>query len=333
MEQRRRLIELVQGYRITQVLHAAVKLGIAEVLSDGPRSSRDLALAVGANEPYLARLMRPLVSLGVVQQDSDGRYALTAEGTLLDGRTAGSLRAAILFDAGVLYQLWGDLVESIRTGENVYQRRYGVDAWTYRQRNSEWGQLFDSAMQELSAARVGAVVNAYDFSGLRTIVDVGGGSGALLAGILKIYPSAQGVLFDQAEVVAKASPILAAAGVAERCAVAAGNFLEAVPPGGDAYVLSVVIHDWDDDPANAILNNCRRAMAPSSRLLLIERVLPNEPGADVWPYLHDVNMLHNLNGRERSEHEYRALLARSNLRLTRVVSTHSPFAVIEASPQ
>ena len=331
-ESRRRLLELIQGYRVTQVLYVAASLGVAEALAGGARTSHELAAAVGAPEPYLVRLLRPLVSLGLIVRDRDGGYSLTQAGALLDGRSVGSVRAAVLFEATVLYQHWSDLVDSIRTGQNVYQRRYGVDAWTYRQRNPESGRLFDSAMQEQSASRVGAVVDAYDFSRLGTIVDVGGGRGSLLAGILKAFPAVRGVLFDQAAVVADASGVLVAAGVAERCAVVAGSFFESVPRDGDAYILSVVIHDWDDDPASVILTNCRRVMAPSSRLLLIERVLSDEPGGDVWPYLADLNMLHSLTGRERSEAGYRALLARSGFRLERVVTTQSPFAVIEAWP-
>ncbi len=205
--------------------------------------------------------------------------------------------------------------------------------WTYRRTKDREGEkLFDGAMQEQSASRVAAVVDAYDCSGLGTIIDVGGGRASLLAGILKVYPTARGVLFDQPAVVAGAPAILEASRVAERCRVVGGSFFESVPPGGDAYILSVVIHDWDDEPARVILSNCRRAMPTSSRLLLIERVLPDQPGGDVSSYLGDLNMLHSLSGRERSEAEYRTLLARSGLRLARVVATRSPFAVVEAWP-
>jgi hypothetical protein len=329
-ESRRRLVELAQGYRVTQVLYAAASLGIAEVFSGGSRSSRDLAAAVGTPEANLVRLLRALISLGLVAQTGADEYRLTDTGLLLDGRHPTSVRAAILFEGSALYQNWSDFVESLRTGENVYRRRYGMDAWTYRSQNPEWGKLFDGAMQEQSTARVGAVIDAYDFSALKTIVDVGGGRGSLLAGILKAYPAAQGILFDQPVVVAEASQVLKTVGVADRCSVVGGSFFDRVPPDADAYILSVVIHDWDDEPATAILTTCRRAMSSSSRLLLIERVLPDQPGGDLSSYLQDLNMLHSLSGRERSEAEYRALLARSDLRMTKIVQTQSPFAVIEA---
>lgn len=332
IEARRRLLELTQGYRITQILYPTVSLGIAEALGADARSSADLAKAVSVAEPLLVRLLRALISLDLVTEPRPGEYALTDSGTLLDGRSPGSLRPGILFEGSVLYQHWSDLVETLRTGENVYQRRYGVDAWTYRERNPEWGKLFDAAMQEFSAARVAAVVDAYDFSQFRTIVDVGGGRGSLLAGILKAHPTVQGILFDQPAVVANAPAVLASAGVADRCAIIGGSFFDGVPTGGDAYILSVVIHDWDDEPAAAILATCRHAMTESSRVLLIERVLPDNPRDDFFAYLQDLNMLHSLSGRERSEAEFSALLVRSGFRLTRMVRTQGPFVVIEGQP-
>jgi len=330
VDHRRRLLELTQGYRITQILYAAVSLGIGEALSSAPRTSGDLAKAVGVPESMLVRLMRALVSLDLVAARRSGEFMLTESGALLDGRSPYSVRAGILFEGSMLYQHWTDLVESIRTGENVYQRRYGVDAWAYRGRNPEWGNLFDAAMQEFSTARVAAVLDAYDFSAFGTIVDVGGGRGSLLAGILKAHPGVRGILFDQPVVVADARAVLEAAGVADRCTIVGGSFFESVPVGGDAYILSVVIHDWDDDPASAILATCRRAMAGSGRLLLIERILPDDPRDDVSAYLQDLNMLHSLSGRERSDTEFGALFARSGFRLARIVRTQSPFAVIEA---
>ena len=334
-EPRRHLLELIHGYRVTQVLYTAASLGIAEALRSGPCGARDLAATVGAHEPSLVRLLNALISLGLVETGSDGRYDLTHTGRLLDGQNPGSVRAVILYEGLQSYEHWRELVDSVRTGLNVYQRRYGVDAWTYRRTTDREGEkLFDGAMQEHSASRVAAVVEAYDFSGLGTIIDVGGGRGSLIAGILMAYPTVRGVLFDQAAVIAGAHAVLAPSGVAERCRVVGGSFFESVPPGGDAYILSVVIHDWDDEPASVILGNCRRAMPTSSRLLLIERVLPDRPAAasHLTSYLNDLNMLHSLSGRERSEAEYRTLLARSGFRLARVVATQSPFAVVEAWP-
>jgi hypothetical protein len=327
-EPREHLLQLTRGYRVTQVLYAAASLRIAEALRSGPCGARDLAAAVGAHEPSLVRLLSTLISLGLLETGSDGRYDLTDTGRLLDGQHPGSVRAGILYEGSQSYEHWREFVDSVRTGQNVYQRRYGVDAWTYRRTTDRQAEkVFDDAMQEHSASRVAAVMEAYDFSRLGTIIDVGGGRGSLLAGILKTHPTARGVLFDQPSVVAGAPAVLAASGVADRCRVVGGSFFESVPPDGDAYILSVIIHDWDDEPASIILGNCRRAMPTSSRLLLIERML-----GDVSSHLNDLNMLHSLSGRERSEAEYRTLLARSGLRLARVVATRSPFGVVEAWP-
>jgi len=332
VDPRRRLLALTQGYRVTQVLYATAALGIAEALSSGARKGDDVAKAIEVPEHMLVRLLRALVSLDLVTEPRPGEFALTESGALLDGRSPGSVRAGILFEGSVLYQHWSDLAESIRTGENVYRRRYGVDAWTYRQRNPEWGNLFDAAMQEYSTVRVSEVVDAYDFRRFSTIVDVGGGRGSLLAGILKTHPTGSGILFDQPAVVANAPSVLASAGVADRCTVVGGSFFDSVPAGGDAYILSVVIHDWDDEPAITILGTCRRAMRSSSRLLLIERVLPDNPRDDLSAYLQDLNMLHSLSGRERSETQFATLLTRSGFRLTRLVRTQGPFVVIEGEP-
>jgi len=234
VDSRRRLLALTQGYRVTQVLDATAALGIAEALSSGARKGDDVAKAIEVPEHMLVRLLRALVSLDLVTEPRPGEFALTESGALLDGRSPGSVRAGILFEGSVLYQHWSDLAESIRTGENVYRRRYGVDAWTYRQRNPEWGNLFDAAMQEYSTVRVSEVVDAYDFRRFSTIVD--------------------------------------------------------------------------------------------------ERVLPDNPRDDLSAYLQDLNMLHSLSGRERSETQFATLLTRSGFRLTRLVRTQGPFVVIEGEP-
>jgi hypothetical protein len=187
-------------------------------------------------------------------------------------------------------------------------------------------------MQENSSHRAQAVVAAYDFSPFHTIVDVAGGRGSLLARILASYPTAHGVLFDQPHVVVGAPPVLAAAGVAARCHVVSGSFFDGVPVGGDAYLLSAIIHDWDDDPATKILDQCRRAIAPSGRLLLIERLVDSDADHALWTSLWDLQMLHALNGRERSETEFRALLGRAGFTLTRIVPL-AESAVIEAVPE
>ena len=328
----RRIIELAHGYRITQVLYVAAKLGIADELHDGARSSHELADAVGAHEPSLIRLLRTLVKLEVLLAVGPDRFALTPLGASLVHSAEGSARARVLLEGERIYEHWGDLLGTVRTGTNVYERRYGTDAWTRRQAHPDGAAIFDDAMQEGAAQRVAAVTAAYDFARFHTVVDVGGGRGSLLAGILAAHPALQGILYDQPGVVAGAAAILGAAGVADRCQIHAGSFFDAVPTGGDAYVLSVVIHDWDDEPAVAILKNCRRAISASGRLLLLERVMSSLPGTPLLTFLNDLQMMHALSGRERSEGEFRALLARAGFALMRVVPTAGALSVIEAVP-
>lgn len=328
----RRIIELTYGYRITQVLYVAAKLGIADELRDGARSSRDLADAVGAHPPSLLRLLRALVKLEVLSAVGPDGFALTPLGACLVRSAEGSARARVLLEGERLYEHWRDLLGTVRTGTNVHQRRHGTDAWTHRQQHPDGAGVFDDAMQEASGPRVAALIAAYDFAGLRTVVDVGGGRGSLLAGILVAHPTMRGILFDQPSVVAGAAAVLAAAGVADRCRIQAGSFFDAVPPGGDAYVLSVIIHDWDDAPAIAILRNCRRAMAASGHLLLLERVMSTLPDTPLLAFLADLQMMHALSGRERSQEEFRTLLARAGFALTRVVPMTGALSVVEAVP-
>jgi hypothetical protein len=328
----RRLLELAEGYRTTQLLAIAVRLEIAERLANGPRDSAELAAAAGVHEPSLLRLLRAWTSLGLVSCIDDRRFVLTPLGACLAGGHETSARARVLLHADLLYDRWPDLLGTVRTGENFFQRRHGTDAWTFRAGGGKGESTFDDAMQEGSSQRARAVVAAYDFSAFSTVVDVGGGRGSLLARILASYPSVRGVLFDQPHVVAGAPPILAAAGVAERCRVVAGSFFEGVPDGGDAYVMSMIIHDWDDDPAVKILDHCRRAMTPSGRLLLIERVLDLDPANALATALWDLQMMHGLSGRERSEEEFRALFACAGFRLARIVQL-AEVAVIEAAPE
>ncbi|HEY7517011.1 MAG TPA: methyltransferase [Methylomirabilota bacterium] len=327
----RKLLEMAEGYRLTQVLYATASLRIMDHLRNDARTAADLARLAQAHEPSLRRLLQALVSLGLVTRHGE-RFSATASGECLAADRPGSIRSRVLFHGGVLYTHWADLCHSVRTGETAYQRRYGTDAWTVRQNVSAAGTAFDDAMHELATERAALVADAYDFHGLTTLVDVGGGRGAFLAGILRAHPRLGGVLFDRPAVVAAAAAVLTAAGVAERCHVVAGSFFESVPSGADGYILSVVIHDWDDAAATAILRRCRRAMEPHARLVLVERVIPDdrEAALDVW--LSDLNMMSQLGGRERSAAEFQALLAGAGFRLARILPTDGAFSIIEAWP-
>ena len=326
------LDRLVRGYQFTQALYVAARLGIPDLVADGPRSATDLAGRCGAHAPSLARLLRALTTLGVFAEVEPEVFGPTPRSHLLRDGVPGSRRAMLMLSGSQLYAGWGQLLHTIQTGETTARRIYGMDSWEWLAQHPEANAIFNDAMVEGSAVRVAALLAVYDFAPFGTVVDVGGGRGALLAGILRTNPGVRGVLFDQPHVVAGADAVFAAAGVAERASIAPGDFFAAVPAGGDAYILSWILHDWDDEQSAAILTCCQRAMAGRGALLLVERVLPN--GADrPWePFFSDLNMLQALGGRERTEAAWRALLAGAGFTLTRVVPTAAGFGVIEAHP-
>jgi hypothetical protein len=308
------LRRLANGHQVAQAIHVAAVLGIADLLADGPRTSDDLADATGAHPGALYRLLRALAGVGVFREEADRRFALTDLGACLraDAPEPGGSWAAFVGEP-YQWQAWGALLHSVRTGENAFRHVHGVDSWTYRAHHPDLSAGFDRAMTDLSRQVSTAVLAAYDFGRFKQVVDVGGGNGAFLAAILAKYPGMHGVLFDQPHVVRGAGPTLTAAGVADRCEIVGGSFFEAVPAGGDAYVLKAILHDWEDAPAAQILRTCRAAMVDGTALLVVERELggPNEnPDAK----FSDLNMLVGPMGQERTPDEYAALFAAAGFR-------------------
>ena len=326
------LRHLITGYRATQAVHVAAELGIADLLADGPRTSDELAAAASAHPGTLRRLLRALASIGVLRQEDDRRFALTALGERLRSDAPDSLAAtATYFGGRSHWHAWGDLLHSVRTGEQAYVHVHGTDPWTHRGRDPEESALFDRVMIELTRGINRAVLDAYDFGRFATVADVGGGRGALLVALLREHGSMQGVLFDQPHVIATAEEGLREAGVADRCRIVGGNFFEEVPPGADAYVLKSVIHDWDDEEAVAILRACRRAVPADGVLVLVERVVA--PGDADWETAEsDLNMLVATGGLERTLAEYGALLGAAGFELVGASPTGAGFSVIEARP-
>jgi SAM-dependent methyltransferase len=327
------LFQLATGYYISRALYVAAKLGIADLLKDGPRPCTELAQLTGTHAPSLARLLRLLVSAGVFAEKEEEHFGLTPIGVYLQTDIPGSLRALVLQFAGPWHSgSWSDLLYSVQTGEIAFDHRFGMSIFPYLTQHPDEAAVFDAAMTALSTQAAAAVVAAYDFSALGTIVDVGGGHGAMLRGILQATPAARGILFDLPHVVEGAKPQIEAAGLAERCTVMGGDFFVSVPSGGDAYVLSVVIHDWDDERSLTILKNCHRAMNKAGRLLLVELVLParidQSPKSQIIVG-SDVNMLVLAGGRERTEAEFRALFEAAGFKLTRIIPTQGLASVVE----
>jgi orsellinic acid C2-O-methyltransferase len=329
------LFRLTTGYYVSRALWVVARLGIADQLAAGPRRVEELAEATGTHAPSLRRVLRLLASAGVFAEEADGHIALTPIGQCLRAGVPGSMRAGVLLFAGRTQDAWSDLMYSVQTGEPIYPHRHGVDVWTYTAQHPEDAALFDEAMADFTRQAAIAVVAAYDFSPFGTILDVGGGAGALLAGILTANPALRGVLFDRPDVVERARAEIARRGLADRCTVVGGDFFEEVPAGADAYLLKHVIHDWNDARAEAILRSCRRATGPGSRLLLVEGVYPariDQSDPSRGAASNDVNMLVNTGGRQRSETEFRALYAAAGFRLTRIVPTAARISVIEGEP-
>jgi hypothetical protein len=329
------LWKLSQGYRVTQTIYVAAVLGISDHLADGPRDVGWIAEQCDCDPASLYRLLRALATVGVYEELPGRQFGLTPLGEALRHGVPGSLAPWVQFMAsGSHLAAWGGLLGSIRTGENAFKTIHGESAWDYRATRPEDNAMFDAGMTSISQNVSAGVLDAYDFGGLATIIDVGGGRGALLGAILARYPEARGVLGDQPHVIAGAPDVLDGIGVRDRCEVVAVDFFDSVPDGGDAYVLKSIIHDWEDPEAVAILRSVRRAMAPGSVVLLVERLIgaPNgDPeGLAMMAAFSDLNMLVGPGGRERTEAEFDAIFAAAGLRRTRTFGTPSGFAVIEA---
>jgi hypothetical protein len=325
------LLRMTGGAQLTQAIYVAAKLSIADMLADGPRSDADLAASAGAHPASLLRLLRFLASAGLFAVDAAGRYGLTPLSQCLRDGVPGSLRATVLFRGEPwAWAAWGDLLHSVRTGEPAFEHVHGMDFWAYTERHPEAGAIFNASRPQ---PRFAAVLAAYDFAGIGTLVDVGGGWGQLLAAILPAYPALRGVLFDLPQVVAGAAPILAAAGVADRCVIIGGDFFTDLPDAGDAYILAGILHDWGDAQAVAILRACHDVMAPTSRLLVLELLLP--PGVPPRALAAvDLTMLvlNPAGARQRTEAEFHSLFAQAGFALTQVVPTATEVFLLEGTP-
>ncbi len=322
--------ELILAAWMSQGITAAADLGVADALTDGPLPVDELAGKVGANPDALRRLLRALISRGIFALRDDGRYELNSMAELLRSDAPVSMAAMARFVGSRHHrEHWSLLTEAIKSGGSVVPALRGKDFFDYLSDEPEFAQIFNDAMTGLSGSAIGPVVDAYDFTQFGTIVDVAGGHGRLLAAILASAPNARGVLYDLPEVIAGAGPLLRESGVAERVRLAEGSFFDYVPPGGDAYVLKHIIHDWDDDPSVQILRNVRSAAAAGATLLLVERVITEDDDGSIAKWT-DMEMLIINSGRERTATEYRRLLDESGFQLTRVVDTASRFSIVEA---
>jgi SAM-dependent methyltransferase len=324
--------DLLNGYQDTALLYAAAKLGLADLLAEGPKTSEELAAMTGAHAPSLYRILRGLVVVGMCFEDEQ-RFGLTCLGQMFRTGVEGSLRDQALVCGDQYIAAWIGLIHSAMTGETAFAHVFGVDAWEHRQRDTALSERFDADLNAETARSAAAILEAYDFSAFRVLCDVGGGYGALLCEILATCPAMRGMLLEQAHVATGAKSYVELQGLDERCTVVEGDFFEGIPEGADMYILKSVVHDWPDVHSVALLKNCHRALRGDGRLILIERLMPALATDAPDTVRVDLHMLAVTGGRERSEAEYQRLLEAAGFSLWRVVPTRSPFCVIEGVPR
>jgi ubiquinone/menaquinone biosynthesis C-methylase UbiE len=323
---------LVSGFRAYMMMVAACRLSIPDLLASGPKTADEVAASTRTHAPSIQRLLRGLVVWGVLAEMPDGRFASTPISDHFRSDRPG-LRNLTIMLSEEGYQAWGELMYTLQTGKPAYEHLYGKSHFERLADEPEMSAHFNAAMVEISARMAQAFITSFDFQGASTVVDVGGGNGGMLLAVLQAHPGMQGILFDLAQGLAGARETLEAAGVADRVTLHEGSFFEAVPTGADLYLLKSIIHDWDDERALSILRTCRRAMSDRSRLVLLERRFPERiENADemLTSVMGDLHMMVVLGGKERTDNEYRELMAKAGLRMTRVVPTESDFAAFEA---
>lgn len=328
------LLELVHANWTTQAICVAAELRLADLLLDGPKSSADLAAMTGSHEPSLHRLLRALTTIDICREVAPGRFEVTPTGALLADGAPGSLRHWVLWWGRHLWPVWGNLAYSVKTGASARSLLTGQPGFKHLE-DPATADVFNRAMAELTAFATAGIVQAYDFSRFGAIVDVGGGRGQLLASILKANSFPRGVLFDLPHAMESAGQFLRDAGLEARTECIAGDFFESIPGGADLYILKSILHDWNDDRAGRILANCRRAMSPSARLLIVERIMPDR--LEATPEHRslvrtDLSMLVALAASERSEADFRALLDAAGFEVVRIVPAGA-MCLLEANPR
>jgi hypothetical protein len=328
------LMQMVTGKWVSKALAVVADLGIPDQLRDGPRPIGELAKNSGADADALYRLLRAAAAVGVLVEHADRRFANNALSSLMRSDVPGSLRAMVRWICeDSAWRAWGGLGFSVQTGQPAFDRMIGAELFEHFKRHPEAARIFNEAMVNFTSVTGPAVAKAYDFSRFRKIVDVGGGHGALLAAIVESHPGVRGVVFDRPEVIAGAVPFLASRGLEGRIETAAGNFLESVPAGADAYIMKHIIHDWDDERSATILSNCRRALAGGESpgtVLIVDQVVTDRPEG-VFSKLADLEMLvMTPGGRERTDREFALLLESAGLTMTRIVPTESLVCIVEA---
>jgi hypothetical protein len=325
------MVERIAAYWQSQLVFVAAKLGVADVLIEGPLTVEEIATRVGADPPSLKRVLRALASLGIFTSDPHGRFHLNRLAQTLRSDHPESLRAfALMIVDDYNWSTWGALEHSVRTGKSAFEHCHGAPVFPWLREHPEKEKMFSASLASLSVMENAAIARAYAFGKLDRIVDVGGAQGHLLTTILRSYVRLRGVLFDQPQVVKEAlqAGLVTSPDVSARCQVSSGDFFDSVPPGADVYIMKYIIHDWDDERCVRLLSNCRAAMSAGGRVLVVDHVVAPGNRFD-WGKLMDINMMVMMGSRERTKEEFRQLFLRAGLRLKRVIRTGSPLSILE----
>jgi hypothetical protein len=325
------LNQMLTGFWLSQAIYVAAKLALSDLLHQEPQTAAELATKVGVQPEGLFRLLRALASVGIYAEQLDGRFTMTPLAAELRSDVPGSKRALAIMSGEEHYASWGDLLYTVRTGKPAFDKVFGEPIFDWLSKHAEQAAVFDAAMVSVHGRETSAMVEAYDFSEIGTLADVGGGNGSVLRGVLAKNPNVRGMLCDLPGVLERAQPLIAAEGLAGRLQTFPTNFFEAVPPGADVYMMRHIIHDWTEEQSLIILRNIRKVIREDGRLLVIESIIPpgNEPS---FGKLLDLNMMVIPGGKERTEVEYRDLFGKAGFRLERIVPTAAEVSVIEGLP-
>jgi predicted O-methyltransferase YrrM len=327
---RDQLIRIASGFEVSQATYVLAKLGVPDRLASGPRRAEELASEVGAKPHPLFRVMRLMASVGVLTQDETDHFGLTSLGELLRSDVPGSCRWMVISQNEERYRAAAELLHTVRTGETAFNHVFGVGMFEYNATHPKANAAFNAAMAS-TPAKGELLVSLFNFDSVRTVADIGGGRGAILASLLRARPNLHGILFDLPQVLAEAETFLRENGVLDRCQLVAGSVLDSIPPGADVYLFSVVLHIFADPDATKVLRNVRRVIPVGGTLLLVELVIP--PGEE--PSLSkqlDLRMLYATGGIERTEPEWRKLLREAGFRLDAIHSTGTPLSLLVARP-
>jgi hypothetical protein len=320
------LMKFIIGRWISKPIYVAAELGIADILDEGPKSIEELAQASQSHAPSLYRVMRALASVGIFFETENKQFELTAMAEYL--KTGAMRSIALMFNSDWSDKAWGFFLESVKTGTTAFKKAHGVPVSDWLEKNPQAAEVFNEANAIKAGTSHRAIVDAYDFSEIHTLTDVGGGLGVLMAEILIANPLMKGIVADTPSVIRKAEKIIRTRGIGDRCQALECDFFKKIPSGSDAYLMSNILHDWPDEQCQIILTNCHRAMKAESRLLVVEMVVPpgNEPSV---AKLLDLEMLVITGGRERTEAEFNHLFVSSGLKLLRIISTKESVCIIE----